>query len=129
MTRYDVTLGEKTFTDLPKRRAIYQVIRALCDAGVDPDAIRNTIPWKTTILTPLVGNLDADAFVKALATQMIEQGRQPQTYRFFTDNSDLIHANGKTYAATKMWGHRTALAMEELLKAFPGHAITFKESH
>lgn len=85
MTRYDVTVGDKTFSDRPKRRAIYHVIRALCDSGIDPDAIRTTIPWK-----------------KSTATQMIEEGGQPRTFRFFTDNSELIHANGKTYAATKM---------------------------
>jgi hypothetical protein len=128
LTRYDVTVGEKTFTDLPKRRAILQVIRALCDAGVDPDAIRNSVPWKTTILIPIAGTLDAEAFEKALAAQMIEQGRQPQTYRFFTDNSELIHANGKTYAATKMWGERTAAAIDEVLKTFPGHDISYKAS-
>lgn len=127
-TRYEVKVDGKTLTNLPKRRAVYEVIRALCDAGVDPEAIRATVPWKSTILVPVDGLLDSDAFDKALAAQMIAQGRQPQTFRFFTDNSDLIHANGKTYAATKMWGRRTALAIEELLSAFPAHGISFKES-
>jgi hypothetical protein len=125
LTRYDVTIGDKTFADLPKRRAIYQVIRGLCDAGVDPEAIRKTIPWKSTILNPIPGLLDADAYEKALAAQLIENGRKPQVYRFFIDNSELIHANGKTYAATKMWGERTTLAIDALLKAFPGHGISY----
>jgi hypothetical protein len=128
LTRYDVTVGDKTFTDLPKRRAIYQVIRGLCDDGVDPEAIRTTIPWKTTILIPIEGSLDAAAFEKALAAHLIENGRQPQVYRFFIDDNELMHANGKTYAATKMWGHRTTAAIDELLKTFPGHKISYKET-
>jgi hypothetical protein len=127
MTRYDVTVGAKTFQNLPKRRAIYQVIRALCDAGVDPDGIRNTVPWKTTILIPLEGTLDEEEFDKSLAAQMIEQGRQPQTYRFYTDNSDLIHANGKTYAATKMWGERTTGCLPKRAKSNAFWWITFRK--
>jgi hypothetical protein len=128
MTRYDVTIGDKQITNLPKRRAIYEVIRGLCDAGVDPDAIRRAVPWKTTILLPLDGLLDSNAYEKALAAQLIEHGRKPQVLRFFTDDKDLIHANGKTYAATKMWGHRTTAAIDELLKTFPGHRIAYDEA-
>lgn len=79
-------------------------------------------------MIPIAGTLEAEAFEKALAAQMTEQGRQPQTFRFFTDNGELIHANGKTYAATKMWGERTAAAIDELLKIFPGRDISYKES-
>ena len=125
LPRYNVTIGDTTFTALPNSRAIYQIIRALCDAGVDPDAIRKTVPWKSTILNPIEGILDADAYEKALAAQLIENGRKPQVYRFFIDNSDLIHANGTTYAVTKLWGERTTLAIDALLKAFPGHDISY----
>jgi hypothetical protein len=128
MTRYDVTIADKQITDLPKRRAIYQVIRGLCDAGVDPDAIRRAVPWKTTILVPIAGLLDSDAYEKALAAQLISQGRKPLTQRFFIDNNELIQANGKTYAATKTWGPRTTLAIDELLKTFPGHRISYREA-
>ena len=128
MTRYHVTIGDKQFTDLPKRRAIYEVIRGLCAAGVDPDAIRRAVPWKTRMLLPIDGSLDADAYEKALAAQLIEHGRKPEVFRFFTGDKDLIHANGKTYAATKMWGHRTAAAIDELLKTFPGHRISYREA-
>lgn len=128
LTRFDVTVGQKTFPDLPKRRAIYEVIRGLVNAGVDPEAIRATIDWKSTILIPVDGTLNTVAYEKALAAQLIAQGRKPQTHRFFIADDDLIHANGKTYAATKMWGDRTTLAIDELLKAFPGHEIAYREA-
>jgi hypothetical protein len=127
-TRYDVTVGSKTFSNLPKRRAIYQVIRGLCDAGVNPEEIRNAVPWKSTILTPLPGSLDAPAFEKAFSELLIEQGKKPQVSRYYIAEEDLIRANAKTYAATKMWGGQTLQAMDELLKAFPGHSVSYKES-
>jgi hypothetical protein len=128
LTRYDVTVGESVFANLPKRRAIYQVIRALWDSGVDPEAIRSAVPWKTAILTPIAGTLTSEPFEKAFAAKLIEDGRQPLTNRYFIDDVDLIHANGKTYAATKMWGERTTSAIDQLLKAFPGHDISYKAS-
>jgi hypothetical protein len=125
LTRYDITVGAKTFSNLPKRRAIYQVIRALYEAGVDPEAIRSAVPWKTTILTPIAGTLTSEPFEKAFAAKLMEEGRLPQTNRYFIDEGELIHANGKTYAATKMWGERTTSAIDELLKAFPAHDISY----
>jgi hypothetical protein len=127
-TRYDVTVGDTVFSNLPKRRAIYQVIRGLCDAGVDPDNIRKTVPWKTTILLPLQGSLTANAYETTLAAQLVANGRKPEVFRFFTADDELIHANGNTYAATKMWGDRTTQAIDELLKAFPGHKISYREA-
>lgn len=115
-TRYDVLDGEKTFRNLPKRRAIYQVIRSLCDHGVDPEAIRNAITWKGDVLTPLPGILDATSFETALASHLVSQGKKPITRRYFIDDDELIRANGKTYATTKAWGPRTTLAMDQLLK-------------
>jgi hypothetical protein len=49
-------------------------------------------------------------------------------HRFFIDDSELIHANGKTYSTTKVWGERTALAIDTLLKAFPGHDISYRKA-
>ena len=128
MTRYDVSVGDTVFGNLPKRRAIYQVIRALCDAGVDPEHIRRTVPWKATILVPAQGSLDSNAYETALAVQLVAEGRKPQVHRFFTGDDELICANGNTYAATKMWGDRTTQAIDELLKAFPGHKISYREA-
>jgi len=127
LTRYDVTVGDDTFTNLPKRRAVYQIIRKLCDEGIDPEDIKSVISWKGNALYPVDGELDSTAFEKALASRLTEQGNKPDTHRYFTANDELIRANGKTYAVTKMWGLSTTSAIDALLKRFPGHQISYKE--
>jgi hypothetical protein len=127
-TRYDVIAGSNTYANLPKRRAIYHVIRALCDAGVDPEKLRAAVPWKNTLLTPIPGTLDGPAFQRAFAEHLVEQGNKPQVNRYYIDEEDLIHANGKTYAATKMWGGQTLSAMDQLINAFPNYGISYRES-
>jgi len=128
LTRYDVTVGEDTFTNLPKRRAVYQVIRKLYDEGINPEDIRNVISWYKNALYPVDGELDTAAFEKALASSLTEQGNKPDTHRYFIANDDLLRANGKTYAVSKMWGLGTTNAIDALLKRFPGHQISYKES-
>jgi len=128
LTRYDVTANGEVLGDLPKRRAAYYVIRKLCDDGVDPEEIRKVMPWKRNALYPMDGELDAAAFEKALALHLVEQGNKPDTQRYFITNDELIHANGKTYAVSKMWGLSTTSAIDALLKRFPDHQISYKES-
>ncbi|TRZ89957.1 MAG: hypothetical protein D4R84_17055 [Rhodocyclaceae bacterium] len=128
LTRYDVTAGDETFTNLPKRRAIYQVIRKLCDEGIVPEDIMEVISWKGNALYPVTGELDTKAFEEALASILMEKGNKPDTHRYFIANEDLIRVNGKTYAVTKMWGERTTSAIDSLLTRFPGHRISYKES-
>lgn len=128
LTRYDVTVGEDTFTNLPKRRAVYQVIRKLCDDGIDPEEIISELDFKGDALIQVIGKLDAAAFEEALAARLTEQGKKPNTLRYFIANDELIHAQGKTYAVTKMWGPKTVPAINALLKRFPGHQISYHES-
>ncbi|MCX7144125.1 MAG: hypothetical protein NT123_24425 [Proteobacteria bacterium] len=128
LTRYDVTVGEVSFTNLPKRRAVYQVIRKLCDDGIDPEEVISELDFKGDALIQVVGELDAAAFEEALAALLTAQGKKPNTLRYFTANDELIHAQGKTYAVTKMWGPKTTRAIDALLKRFPGHKISYHES-
>ena len=128
MTRYDVVIGNETFSRLPKRRAIYQVIRHLCDSGVDPEEIRSAIFWKEKILMyDLEGNLQSDEFKKKLTAIYKSENRSGRPM-YFMKNDELIRANGKTYALHNLWGQRTAEAIDLLLEKFPGHDISYRES-
>lgn len=127
-TRFDVTVGSETYRDLPKRRAILQVIRALCAKGVNPEDIIKTIDWRANAIYSLEGEPDSASVEKQLAALLRERGNQPDTHRFFIEADELIRANGRTYVVTKMWGMLTKTAMTRLLERFPGHGISFKES-
>jgi RecB family endonuclease NucS len=127
-TRYDVTVGSETYRDLPKRRAILQVIRALCASGVDPEDITKTIDWRTNAIYSFEGEPDLASLKERLAALLQERGNQPDTHRFFIEADEPIRANGRTYVVTKMWGMLTETAMKRLLERFPGRGISFKES-
>lgn len=118
LTKYTLTLAGTTFERLPKRWAIFRVIKYLCEQGVDPEAIRALIPWRPHALRWIEGRLSSHEFSAALALQLEKEGRQPQPERFFIADDELIHSAGRTYAVTKMWGAQTGNALEGLKAAY-----------
>lgn len=128
LTKYDVTLGGQTLPHLPKRRAIFSIIYYLCKSGVNPEEIKQLISWKGNVLRSISGKLHSEEFEKALADQLISEGNMPQTARYFVEDDELIYANGKTYALTKMWGTRTAEAIDILIQRYADKSISVKES-
>jgi RecB family endonuclease NucS len=128
MTKYDVTIGSDIYPGLAKRQAIFQVVQHLCATGVDPEVIRQTIAWKKSALRDCEGILDANSFTEKLAEQLRSEGKKAQVKRYFIADDELIHANGRTYAFTRMWGPRTIKAIRELLEAFPDAGISVEPS-
>lgn len=129
LTRYNVVIGDEKHTGLPKRRAIFYLIRHLCTSGVDPEAIRAIIAWKSWALRDVPGTLDSSEFIPAMRKQLISKDLSPDAVsRMYVGNDELIYANGRTYGVTKMWGARTAEAMQLLVDNFSDKGISFEES-
>gem|GEM_PF-5760248 len=59
---------------------------------------------------------------------LIFDSNKPETWRSFVGKDELIHSNGKAYAVTKIWGTRTAEAIDLLLMKFAEHRISYRES-
>ena len=127
-TKYDVTLGDTSYEKLAKRRAIFGVVKYLCDVGVNPDEIDAQITWKNNMLRSFDGDLDSIAFEKALSEKMKDEGKKVQPRRYFIADDELIHANGKTYAFHKMWGRRTSEALDILTSKYKKFNISYSET-
>jgi hypothetical protein len=55
-------------------------------------------------------------------------GKRFEERRFYFADGELIRAEGRTYAFTNQWGHRTISAINNLIQAFPDHPITCSKS-
>jgi len=127
-TKYDIQLRDTVLTGLAKRRAIQAMVKYLCDHGVDPEKIRALIDWRKDMFRDAPGTLNSAEMEEALAKQLLAEGNKPDTYRYFTGDDELIHAAGRTYALTKMWGLRTAEVLQILVEQFGDQGISFAES-
>lgn len=119
LTKYTVKIGNDYHEGLPKRQALFEVIRHLCQEGVSPDEIAKhceRTPWLV-----FDGELDAKQFQAAALQRFEEEGRAPDRLdRFFLWDEHLIRWQGRTYALTRMWGGRNfSKTLENLKKAFP----------
>jgi len=127
-TQYDLTIGGQSYTQLPKRRLIYRVARHLVEeAHQSPEAIAETI-GRTSAWVSLPGNHDSESFLAGLESQAASGGPRVDGTRFFKNDDELLHVNGRTYAFTKMWGTNTLAAMEALRNAHPDVEMRYAAS-
>lgn len=120
-TKYDVTVSGETFSRLPKRRAIHRVVQRLCEQGVSPEDVTDTIGWRSydVLWRSADGELDEGGFVEAAREVATAGGPGFTRTRWFCSDEELIYHGGRTYALTKGWGRRTDEAIESLLAAYP----------
>jgi hypothetical protein len=117
-TRYDVQIDGETHPSMWKRNAIFKICKSLCDRGVNPDEIAALFDWRPTRTWYSVdATVNASNFVE-LASQKASSGGQNFTSgRWFCEDDEIIHANGKTYAFSNQWGganwHRAMNVLKE----------------
>ncbi|PLX62870.1 hypothetical protein [Sedimenticola selenatireducens] len=126
LTKYVVTIDGEESIPLAKRRAILSMVSYLCANGTTPTEIHKVLSWRGNGLWLVVeGKVDSQTFRQRAAEAAESGGPAFEERRWFLNDDELIHAEGKTYALTKMWGVRTEEAMHELLDRFSGNDITF----
>jgi hypothetical protein len=121
-TRYDLTLDGSTHPRLYKRRLILAAVRhAIERLGKTPEEIAAVVRH-SRLWASADGTLDE----AQLQTALEAQGLDPR--RYFSEQSELVLSNGRTYAFTKGWGTNTLPAMEALRSAFPELGVTYSAS-
>lgn len=107
MTRYDLSIGDAAYTNLPKRRLIYEIVAEAIRRGVSISQIIDAVPWKGNIFLSVDGDLNEQELEAAFAGKRL---------RNYTSDDDLFHADGKTYAFTTQWGSQTLRAIGNIVK-------------
>ena len=129
-TGYDVTLGGRQLTRLRKRHAIYQVFRHLVESGIEPEKVaQHCGPRANRALVSVVGEVTGDDFYRLAKEARAREGRNFDPIRFFSDDDELLHFGGRTYAFSSQWGGTDwEQAMINLRDAFPDQGIAFAPS-
>ncbi len=128
LTKYDVTVLGKSESNLAKRTTIFFVVKNLCDSGISPENINELINWKSNLFLKKNGTLNSNDFIRAVVEQGKANGKSIDYPRWYCEDDELIHFEGKTYAFHKMWGSRWSTAMNLLKDNFPGAKIIFEKS-
>jgi hypothetical protein len=125
-TRFDLKIGDEIHKSVWKRNAVYLICKRLCDGGVSPDEIASLFTWRNNAWYSVDGTVDSAEFERAASAKAASGGPGFDPPRWFCEDEELFHSNGKTYAFTKMWGgknwHR---AMDLLKEQYPKFNIEF----
>ena len=104
-TRFDIQIEGEQYSSLWKRNAIFLICGRLCEKGINPDEIAALFEWRSNRVWYSIDRwVDASEFEKVAAEKASSDGPSFDHRRWFCGDSELVHANEKTYAFSKMWG-------------------------
>lgn len=119
-TRFRVQTSQgEMFSNLPKRRFIYEVVKEAIRLGVKPESIQEAVPWRQT-----------NMFISAPGTftgeQIMATAPNKSPKRYFCNDVDLFHVDGNTFAMTNQWGTSTEEAVKNILALLPvNHGLQY----
>jgi len=126
-TRYNIQIDGEQHPSMWKRNAIFLICKRLCARSVSPEAIASLFPWRANrVWYSVDGTVTASEFATLAEAKAKSGGGSFSHRRFFTEDGDLIHANGRTYAFSDQWGGEGWRdAMTALKEAYPQFNIDF----
>jgi hypothetical protein len=128
LTRFDLTIGDTTWEQLPKRRLVYHAVRHVIERlGESPEKIAEIARYPR-MWTILEGEHDASSFRARMQTLTGASASRRDPRLYITDDNELLHVGGRTYVFTRMWGTNAVPAMEALCAAYPEAGIRFAPS-
>lgn len=131
-TRYDVAVLRQEHKNLPKRRALLQVIQALLQADdSSPQKIASKVPGISyeSMFISVEGNFNnQQEFIESAERQGVESGRGFNPGYWFAGSDELLHSDGRTYALRANVWHKEIWigAMRALQTHFPQANIQFR---
>lgn len=123
-TRFDVIVDDTEFHNLPKRRMIYQVVKAMIEKGKIPEELQPLLPGSERWLV-VDGECSEEEFHQRAQEVRTRRGATYEPHRYFNSDEELFRIGGKTYSLTKMWGRGTIPAMEAIKEKYPEVRIEY----
>ncbi|HPF40202.1 MAG TPA: hypothetical protein P5081_04895 [Phycisphaerae bacterium] len=107
-----------------RRRAILLICKSLLDEGESAEEIAKLIYWRSDRIGWVAdGELNSEQFIARATIDAKSIGKKFNARRWFCDDEELVHANGRTYALSSQWGKSTEDAIKVLAERYSEHRI------
>ncbi len=124
-TKFDVNVAGKIHKNQSKRWMMFRLVSEILNSGGKPELISSALPKRKFEI--FEGTLNSDEVYE----KIMEEGRggkNPRSRRFFIEQGEFFHINGKTYVLSNQWGVGTLEAIDQLSNNFPEFEIQIKPS-
>ena len=107
LSKFNISVNGSDFQQMNKRWMMYQIIRGLIESGATPIEVQSVVNEKTEISKRLFEVFDGELEKEELHELILADdpgGKHPRTKRFFCEDGEFFHVDGKTYVLTNQWG-------------------------
>ena len=122
-TKFDLSIAGAKYSDLGKRGLMFYLVSGIIKNGGHPERISEVLPPRKIQLFD--GTLDADE-VKMKIMEKDRGGSTPRTERFFVEEGEFFHVDGKTYVLSNQWSKSALEWVNSLIKMFPDLKIEIR---
>ena len=128
-TKFDVSIGGRRYEHLGKGRMILSIVSHILSEGHGKpgqiiDAIPATVKKAEYLFEVYDGKLNSEQFREQYRSNYPNDSRE----RYFMNEGELFHIDGKTYAFSYEWGTTTLEAVDALKTAFPELDINYERA-
>jgi hypothetical protein len=123
-SKCDLTVDGNTLARLPKRRLVFEVVKAALAKGLPLEQIAALEAANRWISVD--GELTAEQFQDKVSMLRARQGGKYDLRRYFSDDGELFHIDGKTYAFSNNWTLDTTIAfVDKLIDQLPPGSVSY----
>jgi hypothetical protein len=116
-TRYDLKVNGATYPNLWKRNLIRQVIATAVKAGISLSQLESILPARRLIV--IDGTLSGEDFLAAAEAKRTSDGYGFDARRYFLDDEQLLHLEGKTCALSNQWSIVSLPLIDKIASILP----------
>ena len=125
ISKYDVTIGGKQYTNQNKRNLMFLIVSELFNSGGSPQKLLEALPSRK--LREFEGTLDAEQIREKLMKEDTG-GAVPRFKRFFCDDGQPFQVEDRTYVLSNQWGLDALDAARALARMFPQLRIELRQT-
>ena len=125
-TKFDLSIAGNSHKSLNKRWLVYQVVSGVINNGGSPFQLMDSIPWRKNRLFEIFDETLDENQVSDKIMESDVGGAIPRTKRYFVNEGEFFHYDGKTFVLSNQWGNRTDEFIVNISEAFPELNISFK---
>jgi hypothetical protein len=116
-TRYDLTVNGTTYPNLWKRNLVWQAVASAVQAGISLSQLESILPHRRLIV--INGTLSGEDFLAAAEAKRTSDGYVFDRRRYFLDDDQLLHLEGKTCALSNQWSIVSIPLVDKIVSALP----------
>jgi hypothetical protein len=125
-TRYDLTVGSKTYIGLYKRELFLRAIRAIVNKGVLVSELQSIIPAGKFL--GIEGELTGAQFKEEASKMKTPTGASYDLRRFYVNDEDLFFSGGRTWALSNQWSIAFLPQLNQLIESYPQAGLAYLKS-